>query len=239
MRKSTGRSSRATVCAPAALALPAVPSSLRPTAVVAPAPGESAHPGRRHRAVHLTGDRAGRTPVVVAYGCARYPLCGVTRRDGFRRPNANRRALSASRKRLRIPPNAGASADAPGYGTGPGAGNGTLSVRTSQMTRTALRGAADPAHDVMNSGPRDSGPHDSRPRDSRSLDSGPLHSRPRDFGRSAAPWPPYRNTAGGDSAVFGPGAALRSGGVRPLFRFTIRGEGHPLGALFVRTGSAR
>lgn len=176
MRKSTGRSSRATVCAPTALALPTAPSSDRPTTVAAPAPGESAHPGHRHRTVHLTGDRAGRNPVVVAYRNAREPLCGVARRDGFRRPNANRRTLSTSRKGLWIP----------------------------------------------------------RPRDSRPLDSGP-----GDFGRSAAARPAYRNTAGGHSAVFGPGPALRSGGVRPQFRFTIRAEGYPLGALFVRTGSAR
>ncbi|WP_053923298.1 hypothetical protein [Streptomyces chattanoogensis] len=66
-----------------------------------------------------------------------------------------------------------------------------------------------------------------------------MNSAVADFGRYTARRPAYRNTAGFDSEVFGPGPAVRSGGDRLTFRFTTRGEGYRLGAPFVQTDTGR
>ncbi|MFI1885715.1 DUF3344 domain-containing protein [Streptomyces jumonjinensis] len=152
--------------------------------------------------------------LVVAYENSAEPLRQLSVWDGFEALDTSRTTHEITLPGLRIPARATGSAGIVSYDGDRGHQGDSVSVRTDTGEAFALRDAANPATDLMNS-----------------TISGP--------GRAITRQPAYPNTLGYDSDVFDIGPALASGGTGLTFRFTAEDPGYHLGALFVQADTRR
>ncbi|MFI0716800.1 hypothetical protein ACH4SK_40775 [Streptomyces inhibens] len=152
--------------------------------------------------------------LVAAYENKKLPLRTLALWDGFESLGGDRRALSVRLKELRIPAHSSGRVGVVAYDADRGSGKDSLSVQSDRRHPNALRDAANPATDVMN-------------------------STVTEFGRESRRQPAYRNTLGFDSDVFTIKPALRSGGDQLTLRFTTGNRGYLLGALFVQADTRR
>lgn len=165
----------------------------------------------------------GRTPagawggwtLVAAYAHPNEPLRHLVLMDGYEPLASDRRDLAITVEDLPMPSGASGSMGVVAYDGDRGHADESLTVRAGDAPAARVSDAANPADDFMNSTITD-------------------HGRP-----SPGRLPAYPNTLGYDSDVYGITPALERGGRSLTFRFTTRGEGYQVGALFLQVDARR
>ncbi|WP_199185590.1 DUF3344 domain-containing protein [Streptomyces carminius] len=153
--------------------------------------------------------------LVTAYEHRREPLRHLVVMDGYEATTTARNTLRFTAGDLPVPPGAAGSVGVVAYNGDRGRGGESLAVRAGTGPEAGVRDRANPVGDLMNSTITDHG----RP--------GPRRV------------PSHANTLGYDSDVYDIAPALRGGGDSVTLRFTDRGEGYQLGAVFLQTDARR
>ncbi|MEW1544911.1 DUF3344 domain-containing protein [Streptomyces tsukubensis] len=152
--------------------------------------------------------------LAVAYEDPTAPLRHLALWDGFQTLNKANPAYEIALTGLRIPAGAEGIAGLAGYDGDRGTTGDRARIRTDTGKTFDLKGAGNPADDLMNS-----------------TITGP--------GNPLVRQPAHSNTLGYDSDVFDIGAALVSGVTSLSFRFETENLGYSLGVLFVQADTRR
>ncbi|MFG2192384.1 DUF3344 domain-containing protein [Streptomyces sp. NPDC048639] len=153
--------------------------------------------------------------LVVAYSDPGAPLRTLSILDGFQTVNAARPDLFLDLEDLNIPKNGKGVLGVVSYDGDRGLGKNALAVARDAAAPVALRDAANPADDAMNSTITNNG----KPAPGRQ--------------------PAHVNTLGFDSDVFDLKSALKPGADELTVGFGTKDEGYHLGALFLQADTRR